>query len=76
MDINKKYEEIYSQKKLRKNIGSYPIPKNAQGKVAIDIGCNNGCFLDLHKNTFSKIHAYEANYFLVKKLKQKLRWMV
>ena len=68
---NKKFEALYKDSKLRYNLGYYPIPKDSCGSVAVDIGCNNGCFLQSYAHLFSKIHAYEANYFLVQKLKEK-----
>ena len=61
----------YKVDNLRYNYGSYQIPEDCKNGIAIDIGCNNGCFLDQNKDFFSKIYAYEANYFLVEKLKEK-----
>jgi len=57
-------------KNLKNNLGQYVIPDETKNGVAIDIGCNNGCFIEKNKNFFSEIHAYEANIFLVEKLKQ------
>jgi FkbM family methyltransferase len=55
---------------LKYNLGNYIIPPETKNGVAVDIGSNNGCFLNAFKNHFSKIHAYEANYFLVQKLNE------
>lgn len=55
---------------LRHNFGHYPVPQVCKGGIAVDIGCNNGCFLSTYKNFFKEIHAYDANYFLIQKLKQ------
>lgn len=68
---NKKFEALYKDSKLRYNLGHYPIPEDSCGSIAVDIGCNNGCFLQSYAHLFSKIHAYDANYFLVQKLKEK-----
>ena len=68
---NKKFEDLYKDSKLRHNLGYYPIPEDSCGSMAIDIGCNNGCFLNSFAQFFHRIHAYEANYFLVQKLKEK-----
>ena len=67
MKINNKYKAS----SLRHNLGHYPIPLDTEGMVAVDIGCNNGCFLDQCGNHFSVVHAYEANHFLVGLLKDK-----
>jgi FkbM family methyltransferase len=61
----------YKIDNLRYNYGNYPIPEDARNGIAIDIGCNNGCFIDHNKDFFNKIYAYEANIFLVEKLKEK-----
>jgi FkbM family methyltransferase len=61
----------YKIDNLRYNYGNYFIPEDSRNGIAIDIGCNNGCFIDYYKNFFNKIYAYEANFFLVEKLKEK-----
>jgi FkbM family methyltransferase len=61
----------YKIDNLRYNYGNYLIPEESKNGIAIDIGCNNGCFIDYNKDFFSKIYAYEANFFLVEKLKEK-----
>lgn len=62
--------ETYKIKSLRYNYGNYVVPDYVKGGVAIDIGCNNGCFIEKYKDFFDKIYAYEANCFLVEKLKE------
>lgn len=63
--------ETYKIENLRYNYGHYIVPDYVKGGIAVDIGSNNGCFIDKYKDFFNKIHAYEANYFLVEKLKEK-----
>jgi FkbM family methyltransferase len=41
------------------NLGTYIIPKDVNGGIAVDIGCNVGSFLKRTHNIFSLIHYYE-----------------
>jgi FkbM family methyltransferase len=67
MELNRKYNvEV-----LRENFGTYIVPENCKGGIAVDIGCNNGCFLTRYSNYFREIHAYEPNIYLFNLLKKK-----
>lgn len=61
----------YKLNDLRYNFGYYDIPNSFLKGVAVDIGSNNGSFLEKYKNNFVSIHAYEPNIFLVNLLKNK-----
>lgn len=66
MDLKKNNKFIVNN--LRYNLGHYIVPPDTKNGIAVDVGSNNGCFLNAFKNHFSKIDAYEANYFLSQKL--------
>ncbi len=55
---------------MRYNLGSYIVPEECFGGTLVDIGMNNGCFTRQYKDSFSKIHGYEANPRLVEKLRE------
>jgi FkbM family methyltransferase len=69
MELSKNLK--YKIDNLRYNYGNYFIPEDSRNGIAVDIGCNNGCFINHNKDFFKKIYAYEANFFLVEKLKEK-----
>lgn len=56
---------------LRHNLGSYIIPEKTKNGIAVDIGCNNGSFLNNNLLFFKKIYAYEPNINLYKLLKNR-----
>jgi|2_EtaG_2_1085320.scaffolds.fasta_scaffold48599_2 FkbM family methyltransferase len=60
----------YQVNDLCDNYGNYIVPNNCKGGIAVDIGCNNGRFIERYKDFFKEIHAYDANYFLIQKLKE------
>jgi len=70
MHMELKKNNKFTVNNLKYNLGNYAIPTETKNGIAVDIGSNNGCFLNAFKNHFSKIHAYEANYFLVQKLNE------
>jgi len=61
----------YNVEYLRDNLGNYIVPEDSKDGIAIDIGANNGCFIEKYSNFFSEIHAYEPNTFLFNLLKNK-----
>lgn len=63
----------YEVTELEYNYGHYIVPENIKDGVAVDIGANNGFFIEKYKNFFNKICAYEANFFLCEKLKEKFQ---
>lgn len=58
---------------LLDNYGNYVIPDDCRNGIAVDIGCNNGGFIERYKDFFQKIYAYDANIFLVNLLKEKYK---
>lgn len=71
MVINKNNKYIVDE--LRYNLGYYNISDIFYGGIAIDIGSNNGCFLEKYKDKFQNIHAYEPNIFLYNLLNNKYK---
>lgn len=69
MELKKNNKFIIND--LKYNLGNYIIPSDTKNGIAVDIGSNNGCFLNAFKDHFSKIDGYEANFFLVEKLKER-----
>jgi len=65
--------KIYEVKNLRYNLGNYVIPNKYLTGIAIDIGSNNGCFIEKYIENFSSIHSYEPNIFLFKLLQKKFK---
>lgn len=65
-----KSNDKFAVNELKYNLGEYVVPEDTKFGIAVDIGCNNGCFIEKYKNHFSEIHAFEANIFLVEKLKK------
>lgn len=55
---------------LKYNLGHYIVPPDTKNGIAVDVGSNNGCFINSFKEHFSKIDAYEANFFLSEKLNE------
>jgi len=68
MELEKNNKFIVNN--LKHNLGNYIVPENCINGIAVDVGANNGCFINDYKDFFSKIYAYEANFYLVKKLNE------
>jgi FkbM family methyltransferase len=71
MELEKNNKFIVNN--LKYNLGNYLVPEDAANGIAVDVGANNGCFIERYKNFFSKIYAYEANFFLCEKLNEKFK---
>jgi FkbM family methyltransferase len=71
MELNR--NDKYKVNNLKYNLGQYVIPNDAKGGIAVDIGANNGCYIDQYKDFFSNIYAYEANFFLCERLNEKFK---
>jgi hypothetical protein len=48
MEIKKNNKFIVNE--LKNNLGNYIVPDDTKNGIAVDIGCNNGCFLEKYKD--------------------------
>lgn len=48
MELKKNIKYVVNN--LRYNYGNYSIPEDIRNGIAVDIGSNNGCFIDHNKD--------------------------
>lgn len=58
---------------LRYNLGNYPVPEYYRGGTMVDIGFNNGSFINAFANFFGRIDGYEPNFYLFNLVKEKYK---